>query len=192
MVEKKKRGFVIGLFVVVLAAAVYLNWQFAPSEEYVEPKLSEATADSSLGEAMFVSAEGDRTQFSDSDAVSASAESDYFDRLISEREKARNDSIAVLEDIINDASKSGADKNDAVTRTALIAQQIQYENSIESLVKAKGFSNCVAFVSDTQASVVLPSGIELTPAKISTISDIIISQTNLPASCISISQAKIN
>ena len=188
----KKRGFVIGALVLVLAAAVYLNWQFAPSETYIAPDES-ASADSVLGDAMLASTQADTIDAkSPSDAVTASKDQDYFSQAYAEREKARKESLAILEDVINDASKGGIDKADAVSRTAVIAQQIQYENSIETLVKAKGFKDCVAIVNDTQVNVIVPNASELTASQVSVISDIVIAQTNLPASCINIVQPKIN
>lgn len=188
----KKRGFVIGALVLVLAAAVYLNWQFAPSESYIAPDES-AAAENELGDAMLVSAQAVMTDSkSPTDAVTASTEEEYFTDAYAQREKARKESLAILEEVINDASKNGADKSDAVSRTAVIAQQIQYENNIESLVKAKGFKDCVAIVSETQVNVIVPKSAELTASQISVITDIVIAQTNLPASCINIVQPKIN
>ncbi len=187
--KNKKRGILIAGLVLALGTAVYLNWQFAPSEDYVQsgqPVSDEAM----LGEALLVSTQGTE-KASDSDTVAASAEGSYFNMAYSERENAREESIALLEEVIKDAGKSGADKTAAVNKSAEIASRIQTENAIETLIKAKGFEDCIAIVGDSQVSVIVSNTKELTSSEVSMITDAVIAQTTMPASCISILQPKL-
>ncbi len=185
----KKRGLLIAGLVLALGTAVYLNWQFAPSEDYVQsgqPVSDEAM----LGEALLVSAEGTDEEPSD-EAVEVSANENYFTMAYNERENARDESLALLDEIINSAEMSGADKNEAVNKSAEIAAQIQTENAIETLVKAKGFEDCIAVVGENQVSIIVSDTIELTSSEVSMITDIVMTQTSLPASCISIIQPNL-
>lgn len=199
MTNGKKRNLILAGLIVVLGVAVYLNWQFAPEEDFIESGSS--TSSGMLGEAMLVAAQGD---VSSSDAASAqvsadvqqdavsAAASDYFATARSEREKAREESLETLKDIISSASQNDVDKSEAVGRSAMISQQIKDENAIETLVKAKGFSDCVAVISTSQVSVIVPNTKQLTQSEVSIITDIVMGQTNVAASCINIVQPKLN
>ncbi len=184
MLKNKKRGLLIAGLVLALGTAVYLNWQFAPSEDYVQSG-QPVSDETMLGEALLVSAQGTQSA-SESDAAAASAEENYFRMAYNERESARNESIALLEEVINDAGNNSADKTAAVNKSAEIASQIQTENAIETLIKAKGFDDCIAVVGDSQVSIIVSNTKELTSSEVSMITDVVIAQTSMPASCISI------
>ncbi len=189
MIKNRKRGILIAGLVLALGTAVYLNWQFAPSEDYIQsgqPVSDEAM----LGEALLVSAQSSE-KLSESDAVTVSVEREYFTMAYSERENAREESLGLLEEIISDASMTNADKTAAVNKSAEIAAQIQMENSIETLVKAKGFEDCIAVVGESQVSVIVSNTMELTSSEVSMITDIVMTQTSMPASAISIIQPKL-
>ncbi len=189
MIKNRKRGILIAGLVLALGTAVYLNWQFAPSEDYVQSG-QPVSEEAMLGEALLVSAPGTETE-SDSDAVKVSAEENYFTMAYSQRENAREESLALLEDVISDASKSSADKTAAVNKSTEIASQIQTENAIETLIKAKGFDDCIAIVGASQASIIVSNTMELTSSEVSMITDIVMTQTALPASAISIIQPNL-
>ncbi len=189
MIKNRKRGILIAGLVLALGTAVYLNWQFAPSEDYVQSG-QPISDEEMLGEALLVSAQGTK-ETSDSDTAAVSAEANYFTMAYSERENARDESIALLNEVINDAGKSGADKTAAVNKSAEIASQIQTENAIETLIKAKGFDDCIAVVGESQVSVIVSNTKELTSSEVSMITDIAMTQTSLPASCVSIIQPNL-
>jgi len=189
MLKNRKRGLLIAGLVLALGTAVYLNWQFAPSEDYVQSG-QPVSDEEMLGEALLVSAQGTQ-QTSSTDAVTAATDEDYFKMAYSERENAREESIAMLEEVISDAEKTSADKTAAVNKSAEIASQIQAENAIETLIKAKGFEDCIAIVGESQVSIIVSNTKELTSSEVSMITDAVISQTSMPASAISIIQPKL-
>ncbi|MDR1002226.1 MAG: SpoIIIAH-like family protein [Oscillospiraceae bacterium] len=202
MFKSKKRHLVLAALILALGTAVYMQWKFAPTEDFVTAG-NELSA-SALGEAYLISNSPSATDGGEENtqpseettggdgSVTASAGESYFAKALAEREKAREEATETLKDIINDASKNGVDKNDAVSRSAVIAQQIKDENAIETLVKAKGFSDCIAIVTETNVSVIIPNTSPLDAAQISIITDIVISQTNVSASGINIVQPKLN
>ena len=71
------------------------------------------------------------------------------------RQKARDEAVELLEDVLQDAQASEDAKKEAVAQAAVIAQNVLQENNIESLVKAKGFPDCVAFLQNGECSIVV-------------------------------------
>lgn len=66
-----------------------------------------------------------------------------------------------------------------------IASQIEQESNIESLIKAKGFEDCIAVVGDGGATVIVASD-GLLAGEVAQITEIICEQTSLPATGIKI------
>ena len=65
------------------------------------------------------------------------------------------------------------------------------EAQIENLVTAKGYADCVAFISDGSVSVVVSATEEgLTDADVARITEIVTDETGLEASAITIIQAQ--
>jgi len=63
----------------------------------------------------------------------------------------------MVEKIINDSNTGEAAKKEAVDKAAAIAQNSIQENNIETLIKAKGFSDCLVFIQNGECSVVVKS-----------------------------------
>ena len=67
-----------------------------------------------------------------------------------------------------------------------MAANIEKESTIENLVKAKGYEDCIVFLDETGASVVVKTG-NLDSASVAQIKDIVVARTGLKASEITIS-----
>ena len=66
----------------------------------------------------------------------------------------------LLEDILKDDSAEVAVKQAAVDEAAVIAQNILKETNIESLIEAKGFTECVAYINGESCTVVVNGDME--------------------------------
>ena len=65
------------------------------------------------------------------------------------------------------------------------------ETDIENMVKAKGFRDCVASISDGKISIaVRPVGSELTKADVSKIRDVVLSKTTISSQNIVVVEVK--
>ena len=95
----------------------------------------------------------------------------------------------MLKEIIDDTKSDAESKKAAVESQTQIAADIEKEGLIESLVKAKGFSDCVAILSNNQANIMI-QGEGLVESQILQIQDIVVSQTNLPLESIKIHEVK--
>ena len=168
-----KRQLILASLVLALGAAVYLNWQFAGTGVAVDGESSSETS-SALGAAQLVNNNNVETV---SDGVeSASGEvsgqeaeptqgevSEAAEKLSDARmtrQTARDEAVELLEDILNDAESDSAVKEAAVSEASAIAQNILKETNIESLVAAKGFSECVAYINGDTCTIVVNGDME--------------------------------
>jgi len=177
MGAKWKRNAVVATMLVLVCAAVGLNWKYAGEEA---GKQVQETGTKILGEATLVSGQG-----TDEEAVYTG--SDYFASARLTRQQARDNAISLLQDA---AAQEGADASVATEASAsiqVLAAQTLQEAQIENLVTAKGYTDCVAFLGEDSVSVVVSteSG-ELTAEDVTKITDIALSETGLPASAVKI------
>ncbi len=96
----------------------------------------------------------------------------YFSSVQVSRQRTRDEAIEVLQSVVENAASSEAAKNEALSQINALADVMEAEANIEALIVAKGFSECVAVISDGTASVVVKSD-GLLPAQISQINEIV-------------------
>ncbi len=84
-----------------------------------------------------------------------SGEENYFTATALNRQQSRDEAIDVLRIISEDEEASAEARREAAQMISQIAVDIQNEASIETLVKAKGFADCVAIISENSVSVVV-------------------------------------
>ena len=106
----------------------------------------------------------------------------YFSATQVSRQRARDEALEVLQAVVENVDATEAMKNEALAEIAVIADEIQKEANIESLITAKGFEACVAVINDDTASIVVKAE-DLQPAQIAQINAIVYEQAGiLPAS----------
>lgn len=172
-----KKGKVFGkaqialvLMVLALGAAVWLNMRFS-SEKY-------------LGEATYVSNES-----SDSVQTSAKVEQDEFTTAKKDRENAYEKAEELVKETLKSDKLTDQDRASAVKKVEFLADRIEKESNIETLLKAKGFEKTVAVIGENTVSVVVKSN-GLTTAQTLQIQDIIIAETEIPLGNIKIIAVK--
>ena len=137
--RKNRKGSVVAAAVALIGLAVYLNWYLYRAQVPVENE------------------QGIDAQQTQQNTGGDAAESDYFAVSLINRQRARDEAIAVLETIAQGASEESKEREDALAQISSIAQDIEREAAIETLIKSKGFSDCVAVISGGGASVVVKS-----------------------------------
>ena len=181
MSRKLRKNTMVATMLLLIGAAVFLNWKYTAdsAEKQVDGKI--------LGEATLVSGEGDS---SGADEETVYTGSDYFASARLTRQQARDNAIDLLEKA---AGENGADTsvlNEASESIQVLASYALTESQIENLVTAKGYRDCVAFMSDDSVSaVVATDGGELTAEDVAKITDIAVSETGLSVSDIKIMAA---
>lgn len=198
-----KRQLVLASLVVALGAAVYLNWVFQGEQPLIATDT--LTSAGELGAAQLVNGKGsdnnkgsnDKSSSATSSEAPTSSESvktaakvdEYFTEAKLSRQKARDSSVEMLQKVLTDASANDAAKKESVEQAAVIAQNIIQESNIESLIKAKGFADCVVFIQQNECSVVVRSD-GLLPNEAIAIKDIIGGQAKIAYDKIKIIEAK--
>ena len=178
-----KRHVLLAGLVVALGGAVYLNWHLSPTESFLMPTGSSLqVSDSELGKAAYVSANASDSTHTDS--------GDLFAEKRLERRTTRDAALEELDKQIKDTSSDAALKAQALeSRTAHI-QNMQKENTIETLIKAKGFSDCMVFINEKKISVLLPEADGLTQEKVALVTEIVTAQTDADMSDITVTPVK--
>ena len=90
---------------------------------------------------------------------------------------------------MNDVKADSAAKTAAASEAAKIAKNVELENAAETLIKAKGFSDCVVIIADDTASVIVKSD-GLLASETVQINDIITSQAKISLENIKIIEVK--
>ena len=116
------------------------------------------------------------------DATDVSA---YFSATQVSRQRARDEALEVLQAVVENVDATEAMKNEALAEIAVIADEIQKEANIESLLTAKGFEACVAVINDDTASIVVKAD-DLQPAQIAQINAIVYEQAGILPSGVTI------
>ncbi len=175
----KKQALVLTL-VAALGLAVYLNYQFANNG------LTNNSEDGkTLGEALFVN-DGDGEQAAkEEESVSVNTKTDYFTEARKNRENAREEAIDIVKDIAADMQTDSEAAGEVLKKVTAIATAVEREAKLESLIKAKGFADCVAYLADEACSIVV-KGKDLTPAQTMQITEIVTAQTGISAQKINI------
>ena len=166
-----KSQITVALMVIALGAAVWLNAKYLPTDTKY------------LGEASYVG----NTSGESAVPTAAKAESnaDYFTTSKQEREKAREEAVEIIEETLDNDKLKESDKKSALAKIEEIAQRIEQESNIESLLKAKGFEKSLAVINDTGISVIVKSD-GLTSSQTLQIQDVVTAQTNIELSEIKI------
>ena len=147
-----KRQIMLAVMVVALGAAVYLNGHFSKTSGVASYEFSDTAASSSanIGDAVFVNSPSDTP-------VNSSQSDDYFSTARNNRQKARDEALEIYKDITGNVKSDKDSVNSATEAAAALAQNAEKEANIESLVKAKGFEECVAVINGSEINVIVKS-----------------------------------
>ena len=102
----------------------------------------------------------------------------YFAVAAVSRQRARDESIELLSNIVNSAESMPDIKDRALKDIQIIAGEIEKEANIEVLVRAKGFAECVAVISGENVNVIVKTD-GLMPNEVAQIKEIVYEQTGI-------------
>lgn len=175
----KKRAVVASVLLLV-GAAVYMNWRYTDSVDRSGEKL--------LGQSTMVSAQEEPA--AQGDAAAAVSEEDYFATARLSRKQARDSAIRMLREAESDENAEQSVLNEASETLQVLASYTVAEAQIENLVTAKGYRDCVVFMGAESVSVVVapPEG-GLTVTDVARIKDIVINESDYTPQQIKIMEA---
>lgn len=158
-----KRNLIIIGAVLLVGAAVCLNWVLFAGTGDGGYDYNSGGSDAAGGDA-------DNTQ---TDEVLA-----YFASTQVSRDRARDEALAVLQNVVDSSESESAEKKQALEDISTIASNIEAEANIEAMVMAKGFEQCVAIINDGMCTIVVMSE-GLLPNQLSQINEIVFEQTGI-------------
>ena len=154
--------------VLVVGLAVLLNVLFLPENDTNKDGVIDPVLDLSNVSAMLTQMENEQNESSVS----------TFSEMTLSRQQARDEAMEVLKNLANSDSATDDVKQDAASEIEDIAACIEREANIESLIKAKGFEECIAVISENSASVIVKTE-GLAQNQIAQISEIVYTQTGI-------------
>ena len=139
--SKAARTMTVFVAVLLIGVAVYVNYRL-----FYDPIDNMGYGDNNMDDNFDSSLEtgGD-----------AQGENDYFAATVLNRQQSRDEAIDVLKLVTESEEATEEAKANANEQISKIALDIQNETNIETLVKAKGFEECVAVISDNAVSVIV-------------------------------------
>ena len=190
-----KRNVVVAAIMLFVCAAVYLNWSYNKEVEAG----SESANGKLLGEATLVGSTSDDPLLTDESGSDDSQTQDgaaqeqtgYFSSARLNRQQARDSALSLLQNAAADEAADQTVKDEANASIQTMADNTLAEAQIENLVTAKGYDDCVCFIGDSSASVVV-AAVEggLTDTDTARIMEIVKEETGLNASQIKIMEAE--
>lgn len=166
-----KKNLVAAAVLVTVCAGIYVNWLYTED-------LATAELTSTLDEQKLMSQ--DMLVMSGEEGVLLGEETtttDYFAAVRLSRQQARDSAVTMLQEVM--VYSDNIDTKESSSQLEQIVQTALCEAQIESLVIAKGYTDCVAYISDEGISVAVaaPEG-GLKQEDVAVIADIVIAQSD--------------
>ncbi len=165
-----KKNLVAAAVLVTVCGGIYLNWLY--SEDQATMDLTQTlNADKLLSEDMLVMSGEDSLLVENSE----NTVTDYFAAVRLSRQEARDSALT----LIQEAMSYDGNTDSSNAKLQEIVQTALTEAQIESLIIAKGYTDCVAYISEGGISVAVaaPEG-GLQQEDVAVIADIILSQSD--------------
>ena len=171
-----KKNLVAAAILVTVCAGIYVNWL------YTEDKTAASLEDSL--DTQKVMNEDTLVLSGDMEAIAAgedtiSTSTDYFAAVRLSRQQARDNAVNLLQEAMAYSGSEGSKDVESAMELEEIVQTALSEAQIESLIIAKGYTDCVAYTSGEGISVAVssPEG-GLQQADVAVIADIVMTQSD--------------
>ena len=171
--SKAGRSTIIVASMLLIGLAVYLNYRW-----FYDPASSLGYGENNME---------DNYDDSQQTGTGGQNEENYFTAVSLSRSQSRDEAIEVLKLVVENPESTEEAKAEAAEKIARIALDIQNEANIETHVKAKGFEECVAVISEDSVSVVV-SAESLQAAEVAKIMSIVFETTGIAPEKVSVVQ----
>ncbi len=161
---KKKAIAAVAAVSVLVLVLVAVNWKFSLLGNLFTPKDPESPS---------------------VEAGAGVQQDTYFDNARYTRNQSRQEALALLNEIVNDQAVDEETRKNAYAEVVSYAKITEGEASLESVLKAKGFEECIVFLTSDTATVVV-GGDALTGAESAQIFDAVLAQTGFASGAVKI------
>lgn len=181
-----KKNAVVASILVFVCAGIYLNWLYTQEPVDLVDTLNEEKI---LGSTTLVMSQDTAALDAAQEDLTASGNTDYFAAVRLSRQQSRDSAVTMLQEAMaygeESESSSASAELESIVETALCEAQI------ESLVIAKGYTDCVAYMNEDGISVAVAAPEEgLQEADVALISDIVLTQADYSLADIRIVEVK--
>ena len=192
-----KRNAVVVAIVLFVGAAVYLNWSYNNQSEETGDDPGKMLGQTSLvngqqeegGQTGQTGEAGENGETGETGGDEA-AQTGYFASARLNRQQARDSALELLQEAAADASADQTLIDEANASIQAMATYTMSEAQAENLIIAKGYGECVCFLNEDSASVVVSATENgLTDSDTAKIVEIVMETTGLEASQIKIIEA---
>ena len=191
-----KRNAVVAAIVLFVCVAVYLNWSYGKENEDAGKLLGQATlvgatptGDPLLGGQPAASPDPSASP-DPAESPAAKTSTGYFATARLNRQQARDSALGILRETVGSEAAEESAKLDAGAAIEALAASAVSEAQIENLVIAKGYTDCVTFISEGGVSVVVSATENgIGDADVAKIAEIVTAETGVPLSQVTIIEA---
>ena len=137
-----------------------------------------SSANKNYGEAQLVS-------------VASDSGAKFFEQARLKRQKAHDEAMDSIKKTMKSSSLSAEEKKEYTAQMTANLEDLNAENEIETLIKAKGFADCLCFLQSGRADLtVMTSGEPLTAAQVAQIRDVVLNKSTVTAQNITVVEVK--
>lgn len=167
-----KKTFVAAAVLLTVCGGIYANWSAGQQALEATDLTKTLNEEKLMNQDVLVMAEGEEVLHNTGEI------GDYFAAVRLSRQQARDSAVTVLQEAmayqnVDGAPEASSEEIEELVETALC------ESQIESLVIAKGYQDCVAYIGQDGISVAVaaPEG-GMKPEDIAVVADVILSQSD--------------
>lgn len=172
MMMLRRKKVVLTALVAMIGLAGYFNWMYKNSDNGAVSDSEEMA----LGEARLVSG--------------SSISEDYFSKSRLERDTGRSKAMEALRAVSENPESSEEAAKEAEAKIIAMSERTEKEAAAEGEIRAAGYDDCVVYLTDDAASVIVKSDDEITGSDAAKIQEIVIRTSGVDSSAISISAYK--
>ena len=165
-----KKNLIAAALLLTVCGGIYVNWLY--TEDQAVANLTDTLDEEKImSEDLLVMNSDDMLM----NGGAASVASDYFAAVRLSRQEARDSAVGLLQEAMAYSDTESNAQLEELVQTALCEAQI------ESLIIAKGYADCVAYITDGGISVAVAVPEEgFTQSDIAVIADIVMTQSSCP------------
>lgn len=171
-----KKQIILACLTLILGIAIYMNYALAPVEENI--LATDVMADTAQA-----------ANYGDAEFVNSTGTNDYFAQVRLTRMTSRDEAVETLSAILNGGDLSDEETATYTNEAVSLSKLSESENKIESLIMAQGFNDCVVYLNDSTANIVVRTD-GLAPEQAAQIKDILLTEVTIPAENIRIFEVK--
>ena len=165
-----KRNVTIAAVLLLVCAAVYLNWSYNNKWGFADPAMVKAD-DAALKAANEAY-----------EAANTKSSSGYFAEARLSRQVSRDEAMKTLEDAVSSDSASQETIDSAMNAISAMANYSMKESQLENKLLAKDFADCVVYMSEDSITVAVPAPKDgLSEAAVARITETVTSETTYTA-----------